>query len=117
MLGQELKMEKTKRLEARLTEQELKLIEEKMKQCGIKNKSAYLRKMAIDGYLIQLDLSDVKEMIRLLRINSNNLNQYARKANECGSVYEKDIRDLQNQQKLLWVEMRKILENLSKLQE
>jgi predicted RNase H-like nuclease (RuvC/YqgF family) len=110
-------MEKTKRLEARLTEQELKLIEEKMKQCGIKNKSAYLRKMAIDGYLIQLDLSDVKEMIRLLRINSNNLNQYARKANECGSVYEKDIRDLQNQQKLLWVEMRKILENLSKLQE
>jgi predicted RNase H-like nuclease (RuvC/YqgF family) len=110
-------MEKTKRLEARLTDQELKLIEEKMKQCGIKNKSAYLRKMAIDGYLIQLDLSDVKEMIRLLRINSNNLNQYARKANECGSVYEKDIRDLQNQQKLLWVEMRKILENLSKLQE
>ena len=117
MLRQELKMEKTKRLEARLTEQELRLIEEKMKQCGIKNKSAFLRKMAIDGYLIQLDLSDVKEMIRLLRINSNNLNQYARKANECGSVYEKDIRDLQNQQKLLWVEMRKILENLSKFQE
>ena len=114
--GSLLKMEKKKRLEARLTEQELKLIEEKMKQCGIKNKRAYLRKMAIDGYLIQLDLSDVKEMIRLLRINSNNLNQYARKANECGSVYEKDIRDLQNQQKLLWVEMRKILEHLSKLQ-
>lgn len=109
-------MEKRKRLEARLTEQELKLIEEKMKKCGIRNKSAFLRKMAIDGYLIQLDLTDVKEMIRLLRINSNNLNQYARKANECGSVYEKDIRDLQNQQKLLWVEMRKILENLSKLQ-
>lgn len=109
-------MEKRKRLEARLTEQELKLIEEKMKKCGIRNKSAFLRKMAIDGYLIQLDLSDVKEMIRLLRINSNNLNQYARKANECGSVYEKDIRELQNQQKLMWAEMRKILENLSKLQ-
>jgi len=109
-------MEKRKRLEARLTEQELKLIEEKMKKCEIRNKSAFLRKMAIDGYLIQLDLTDVKEMIRLLRINSNNLNQYARKANECGSVYEKDIRELQNQQKLMWVEMRKILENLSKLQ-
>lgn len=109
-------MEKRKRLEARLTEQELKLIEEKMKKCEIRNKSAFLRKMAIDGYLIQLDLTDVKEMIRLLRINSNNLNQYARKANECGSVYEKDIRKLQNQQKLMWVEMRKILENLSKLQ-
>ncbi len=109
-------MEKKKRLEARLTEQELELIEDKMKKCGIRNKSAFLRKMAIDGYLIQLDLSGVNEMIRLLRINSNNLNQYARKANECGSVYEKDILDLQNQQKLLWVEMRKILENLSKLQ-
>ncbi len=81
-----------------------------------RNKSAFLRKMAIDGYLIRLDLSDVKEKIRLLRINSNNLNQYARKANECGYVYEKDIRELQNQQKLMWVEMRKILENLSKLQ-
>ena len=86
-------------------------------QESIKNESAYYRKMLLNGYIIKMDLSDVKEMIRLLRINANNLNQYARKANECGSVYVDDIRDLQQQQKLLWVEMRKILEMPSKLNE
>ena len=110
-------MDKMKRLEARLTETELQQLEERMKSSGIQNKSAYLRKMAINGYIIQVDLSEVKEMIRLLRINSNNLNQYVRKANECGSIYEEDIRNLQEQQKGLWEEMRKILEKLSKLQE
>ena len=110
-------MDKMKRLEARLTETELRQLEERMKSSGIQNKSAYLRKMAINGYIIQVDLSEVKEMIRLLRINSNNLNQYVRKANECGSIYEEDIRNLQEQQKSLWIEMRKILEKLSKLQE
>ena len=109
-------MDKLKRLEARLTEAELQQLEERMKSSGIQNKSAYLRKMAINGYIIQVDLSEVKEMIRLLRINSNNLNQYARVANECGSIYEEDIRNLQAQQKELWTEMRKILEMLSKLQ-
>lgn len=104
-----------KRLEVRLTENELHLMEEKMERAGIRNKSAYFRKMVIDGYLIQMDLSCVQEMIRLLRINANNLNQYARKANECGSVYLKDIQSLQKQQKLMWIEMRKILEELSKL--
>jgi predicted RNase H-like nuclease (RuvC/YqgF family) len=109
-------MDKMKRLEARLTDTELQQLEERMKSSGIQNKSAYLRKMAINGYIIQVDLSEVKEMIRLLRINSNNLNQYARVANECGSIYEEDIRNLQAQQKELWTEMRKILEMLSKLQ-
>lgn len=90
-------------------------MEEKMKRAGIRNKSAYFRKMVIGGYLIQMDLSCVQEMIRLLRINANNLNQYARKANECGSVYLEDIQSLQKQQKLMWIEMRKILEELSKL--
>ena len=104
-----------KRLEVRLTEEELRIMEEKMKRAGIRNKSAYFRKMVIDGYLIKMDLSCVQEMIRLLRINANNLNQYARKAKECGSVYLEDIQSLQKQQKLMWIEMRKILEELSKL--
>lgn len=104
-----------KRLEVRLTEEELRLMEEKMKQAGIRNKSAYFRKMVIDGYLIQMDLSCVQKMICLLRINANNLNQYARRANESGAVYLEDIQSLQKQQKLMWIEMRKILEELSKL--
>ena len=100
----------------RVTEEEAAQIRKRIEQSGIKRDAAYFRKMALNGYMIQMDLTDVKEMIRLLRINANNLNQYARKANECGSIYGEDIRDLQEQQKKLWVEMRKILEMLSSLE-
>lgn len=64
------------------TPEEAKLIRDREKEIGILNESAYLRKMAIDGYLIQMDLSDVKEAARLLGITSSNMNQYAKKANE-----------------------------------
>ena len=104
-------------LHFRVTPEEAAQIRKRIEESGIQCDAAYFRKMALNGYIIKMDLSDVTEMIRLLRINANNLNQYARKANECGSVYKDDIRDLQNQQKLLWVEMRKILEMLSKLSE
>ena len=55
-------------------------IRKRMAEAGIRNMSAYIRKMAIDGYVIKLDLSDVKEVSRLLRINANNINQYAKRA-------------------------------------
>ena len=67
----------------------------KMEKLGIRSQSAYLRKMALDGYSVKLDLQDVKEMVSLLRRCSNNLNQYAKRANETGSIYEADIKDLQ----------------------
>lgn len=72
------------RVEFVITEQEAALIKERMAELGITNLSAYLRKMAVDGYIIHLDMSDIQEMIRLLRICSNNLNQYTRRANETG---------------------------------
>ena len=56
---------------------------------------AYLRKMAMDGYCVNMDLKGITELVRLLRICSNNLNQYAKKANETGSIYKEDIQDLQ----------------------
>ena len=97
--------------------EEVEILHNRMKEAGVQNMSAYIRKMALNGYIIEMDLSGVKEMIRLLRINANNLNQYARRANECGSVYSEDIKNLQEQQKGLWKEMRKVLEMLSKLEE
>ena len=60
-------------------------IRERMNSLGVRNLSAFMRKMAIDGYIINLDLSDVKEVVRLLKINSNNLNQYAKKASLYGT--------------------------------
>ena len=110
-----MKAEKMKRLEARLTEQELQIMQKRMEQCGIRNKSAYIRKMVIDGYSIQMDLTDVKEVVRLLRINSNNLNQYAKKANETGSIYLCDINELKAQQEKLWVTLKAILARLSEI--
>jgi predicted RNase H-like nuclease (RuvC/YqgF family) len=106
-------LERTKRLEIRLTPKEMEQIESRMKEIGIRNRSAYLRKMALDGYMIQMDLSDVGEAVRLLRINSNNLNQYTKKANEIGSIYQDDIRELQEQQEKLWDIMKEILGRLS----
>ena len=60
----------------KMTPEDLQAIKTKMDQAGVKNRSAYIRKMARDGYIIVLDLSDLKEVVRLLRINSNNLNQF-----------------------------------------
>ena len=77
---------------ARVTPEEWDLIRERMREAGMTNTSAYIRKMALNGYVINVDLGDVKEVLRLLRINSNNLNQYAKRANETGSIYEADKR-------------------------
>ena len=100
--------EYTDRVRVWIKPEERKLIERRMKEAGIRNMSAYIRKMAIDGYVIRLDLKDVKEVSRLMGINSNNLNQYAKKANETGSIYLRDIKVLQEQHEEIWEELRKI---------
>ena len=72
-----------------------------------------MKKMAIDGYIIVLDLSDVKEVVRLLRINSNNLNQYAKKANETGNIYIQDIKQIKEQQEEIWIAVKDVLARLA----
>ena len=89
------------------------IVRRKMEEAGVRNMAAYIRKMAIDGYVIRLDLSDVKEVARLLRINSNNLNQYTKRANETGSIYLEDIKELKAQQEKLIELMRGILQRLA----
>ena len=84
-----------------------------MKEAGIENMSAFVRKMAIDGYVIHLDLSDVKEVSRLLRINANNINQCAKRANETGNIYYGEIKRIQAQQEQLWMMMKAIMQRLS----
>ena len=106
---------KSVRVEFVISEQEADLIKERMAELGITNLSAYLRKMAIDGYIIHLDMSDIQEMIRLLRICSNNLNQYARRANETGSVYAADVEDLRARLDNLWDGMDKLLRGFANI--
>lgn len=94
---------------------EIQIIQRRKESAGFRCLGAYLRKMAMDGYIIVIDLSDVKEAIRLLRINANNLNQYAKRANETGNIYLEDIKELQKAQEELWQVMRDILERLSSI--
>lgn len=98
-----------------VSEKEVSLIKERMSLIGVSNLSAYLRKVAIDGYIINLDLKEVRELIRLLRICSNNLNQYTRKANETGSVYAADMEDLRLRLDKVWDATEKMLSSLSNL--
>ena len=93
-------------------EKEWELIQKKMEQMQIRNMSAYLRKMALDGYCVHLDLKGFREMTTLLKRCSNNLNQYARKANQSGSVYAKDIEDLRNLMKEILKNEELILKDL-----
>lgn len=95
--------------------EERKQIEENMKLLSTENLGAYLRKMALDGYLIHLDLSEVREMIRLLRNATNNLNQIAKVANATGNIYGREIKMMQERYELLWRSARKILSELSKI--
>ena len=87
-----------------------------MDELGIRSMGAYLRKMALDGYCINLDLQDVKALVSLLRRCSNNLNQYAKKANETGNIYESDIMDLQERLEEVWTGMKEVLVRLSSIQ-
>ena len=78
----------------KVSPEEMALIEQKMEQAGTANKRAYLRKMAVDGYVIRLDLGEMKELLRLLRSISNNVNQIARRCNESGNLCGEDVEDL-----------------------
>ena len=102
-------------IRARMTPEEKEIIEERMKAVGVTNYSGYMRKMAIDGYIINVDMSDLKEILRLLRINSNNLNQYAKRANENGSIYQSDIVKLQQMHRELLDKTGEVLRRLSSL--
>ena len=86
-----------------------------MEECGVANLSAFLRKMALDGYVIHLDMTELKELTRLLRICSNNLNQYAKRANEVGSVYAADIEDLHSRLNEIWELTGKLLQGFANI--
>ena len=101
------------RIFVKVTPEQKEKIRQRMAEMGIKNMSAFMRKMAIDGYCVKLDLSDVHELVRLLRYAGNNLNQYTKKANETGSIYADDIRDLQERFEELWEMAKAILARLA----
>ena len=100
-------------LNFRVTEQERRLVEDRMQELGTTNREAYLRKIAIDGMIVKLEVQELKEIVSLMRRTSNNVNQIARRLNETGRIYEADITDVHNQQEQLWVMLNSLITKLS----
>ena len=96
-----------------VSESEMQIIQQKMVLAGIVSTSAYLRKMALDGYTVKLDLPELKEMVSLLRYAGNNLNQLTKRAHETGRIYDADLEDIRQNQERLWDAASAILTKLS----
>ena len=95
-----------------MTEEEARIIDAKMKQLEIHNISAFLRAMVLNGYVLKLDLPQLREMIRLLGNLTNNVNQIARRVNEHGSIYESEIDEIQEKVNRLLGMMNQLLSTL-----
>ena len=108
-------MKKIEDLNIRVSPEDKERIRFKMEEAGILNMSAYIRKMALDGICVRLDLEDVRQLIVLLQRCSNNLNQYAKRANETGSIYAADIEDLQRRLDEIWELSRQSLARLASI--
>ena len=113
--AEEPKRNRTEQIKFWATPEEKELILKKMELYGTSNMGAYLRKMAIDGYVIKLEIPELKEMIRLLGIANNNINQIARSLNSTGRIYEADIQEIRDRIDGLYDYARKILDSLAKI--
>lgn len=89
------------------------MIDKRMEQAGTLNMAAYLRKMAIDGYVVKLELPELRDMISHLRRTSNNFNQIARRVNSTNRIYENDIHEMKVMLDRIWDATNKVLEKLA----
>ncbi len=92
-----------------VTAEERALIEQKMAQLPTRRYGAYLRKMAIDGYIIQLDTTDIKRMNAALSAIGRNINQIAKRINAGGGAYKADMQEIQERLNEIWQLQRRIL--------
>ena len=91
------------------TEEERRLIDEKMAQLPTRRYGAYLRKMAIDGYIIYVDTRDIKEMNKLLSAIGRNINQIAKRVNAGGPTYHADMEEIRERLDQIWQLQRRNL--------
>ena len=97
-----------------VTPEELDAIRERMAEAGVTNTSAFVRKMALNGYVLNVDLAPVRELVSLQRRCANNLNQVAIHANTYG-VYPEEIDGLRRDYEKLWGQVSEVLRELSAL--
>ncbi len=100
-------------LYTKVSEEEKDIIHEKMELAGTNNMRGYLRKMATEGYVISVDMSNIKELILLLRSISNNINQITKRTNETGNFYAEEMKELQQHYQKIWYSVEQILNQFS----
>ncbi len=100
-------------LYTKVSEEEKDIIHEKMELAGTNNMRGYLRKMATEGYVISVDMSNIKELIILLRSISNNINQITKRTNETGNFYAEEMKQLQQHYQKIWYSVEQILNQFS----
>jgi hypothetical protein len=98
-----------------VSESEKTAIEDKMSLLGTDNMSAYLRKMAIDGLIVKLELTELREITSLLRHTSNNINQIAMRANANGRIFKEDLDEIHDALEQVWAAQNALLQKLAAL--
>jgi len=101
------------RVDLRISQEEYELIQERMDEAGTKNMSAFIRKMALNGYVLHVDLSPVKGLVSLQRRCSNNLNQIAVNVNTYGGITPQEIKALQKDYAALWEPLSDLINRLA----
>ena len=103
-------------LHVMVSEEELALLQERMAEAGVRNMGAFVRKMALNGYVLHVDLSDIRELVALQRRCANNLNQVAVHANTYG-IYPSEITALQKDYADLWEPLSDLIKKLAEVVE
>ena len=99
----------------KVSPEEKEVIDQKMALLGTSNLRGYLRKMAVDGYIVQLNMECVKELVRLLRSISSNVNQITRRCNETRNLYAQDVEDLRQGYDRVWHEVYDLIRKFENL--
>ncbi len=107
--------EKTSGIYFKVTDEERALIKQRMALMGVRNMSAYIRKMCIDGYTVHLQIPELTECAKFLRYTSNNVNQIARRVNSGGGVYPDEVDEITAKLAEASGLFGRILEKLSKI--
>lgn len=102
-------------LYTKVTPEEKAVIDEKMALAGTDNLRAYLRKMAVDGFVVRVDMDGVLETVKLLRSISGNVNQIAKRCNETRNIYAQDVEDLRQGYNQVWREIEKLTKKFETL--
>ena len=104
------------RIRVWVNEEEYNLIQQRMEQLGVSSMSAFMRKMAIDGLIVKLDIPELRDLVSLQRRSSNNINQIAKRVNTTGRVYGADLEQILQNQERIWSGIQDIITRLAKIE-